>query len=96
MAAIPFVDLQAQYRRIKASVDARIHKVLDHGRFILGPEVGELETALAASEAKFAKAFAASPDMMVIIDVETPRLRPRGRDLAGLISPSAADPRSRR
>ena len=48
MATIPFVDLQAQYRRIKASVDARIHKVLDHGRFILGPEVAELETALAA------------------------------------------------
>ncbi len=45
--AIPFVDLQAQYRRIKPSVDARIQKVLDHGRFILGPEVAELEAALA-------------------------------------------------
>ena len=34
----------------------------------------DVETALAASEAKFAKAFAASPDMMVIIDVETRRI----------------------
>ena len=45
---IPFVDLAAQYRRIKADVDRRIHAVLDHGRFILGPEVDELERALAA------------------------------------------------
>lgn len=44
---IPFVDLQAQYRRIQPSVDARIRKVLDHGKFILGPEVAELEKALA-------------------------------------------------
>jgi len=43
---IPFVDLQAQSRRIQASVDARIRKVLDHGKFILGPEVAELEQEL--------------------------------------------------
>jgi UDP-2-acetamido-2-deoxy-ribo-hexuluronate aminotransferase len=43
-----FVDLQAQYRRLKPRVDARIQTVLDHGRFILGPEVNELETRLAA------------------------------------------------
>jgi dTDP-4-amino-4,6-dideoxygalactose transaminase len=47
MTSLPFVDLQAQYRRIQASVDARLRKVLDHGKFILGPEVAELETALA-------------------------------------------------
>lgn len=44
---IPFVDLQAQYARIKTDVDARIAKVLTHQRFILGPEVTELEAALA-------------------------------------------------
>jgi dTDP-4-amino-4,6-dideoxygalactose transaminase len=43
---IPFVDLKAQYRRLKPSIDARIHKVLEHGRFILGPEVLEFEQAL--------------------------------------------------
>jgi UDP-2-acetamido-2-deoxy-ribo-hexuluronate aminotransferase len=43
-----FVDLQAQYRRLKPRIDARIQAVLEHGRFILGPEVKELETRLAA------------------------------------------------
>jgi UDP-2-acetamido-2-deoxy-ribo-hexuluronate aminotransferase len=43
-----FVDLKAQYRRLKPSVDARIQSVLDHGQYILGPEVRELETRLAA------------------------------------------------
>lgn len=42
-----FVDLKTQYRVIQESVDARIHAVLEHGRFILGPEVKELETELA-------------------------------------------------
>ncbi len=43
---IPFVDLRAQYQRLKPEIDARIHAVLDHGLFILGPEVAELEAAL--------------------------------------------------
>jgi UDP-2-acetamido-2-deoxy-ribo-hexuluronate aminotransferase len=42
-----FVDLQAQYRRLRPRIDARMQAVLDHGRFILGPEVQELESALA-------------------------------------------------
>jgi UDP-2-acetamido-2-deoxy-ribo-hexuluronate aminotransferase len=42
-----FVDLKAQYRAIKEAVDARIQRVLDHGQFILGPEVAELEQKLA-------------------------------------------------
>ena len=43
-----FVDLKTQYRRLKASIDTRIQTVLDHGQFILGPEVRELEERLAA------------------------------------------------
>ena len=42
-----FVDLQAQRTRISDDIDAGIRRVLDHGRFILGPEVGELESRLA-------------------------------------------------
>ena len=42
-----FIDLKTQYKRIKERVDARIHAVLDHGQFILGPEVSELEAELA-------------------------------------------------
>src|SRR3954449_1105294 len=44
---IEFVDLGAQRRRIGTRMDESIRRVLDHGRFILGPEVGELERQLA-------------------------------------------------
>jgi UDP-2-acetamido-2-deoxy-ribo-hexuluronate aminotransferase len=43
-----FTDLKTQYAALKPSVDARIQRVLDHGQYIMGPEVKELETALAA------------------------------------------------
>ncbi|MBL8324456.1 MAG: DegT/DnrJ/EryC1/StrS family aminotransferase [Rubrivivax sp.] len=42
-----FTDLKAQYAALKPSIDARIQRVLDHGQYILGPEVKELEEALA-------------------------------------------------
>ena len=45
---IEFVDLKAQYADIKIAVDARIQRVLDHGQFIMGPEVRELEARLEA------------------------------------------------
>lgn len=43
-----FVDLQAQYQRLKAEIDAGIQRVLAHGQFILGPEVAQLEERLSA------------------------------------------------
>jgi UDP-2-acetamido-2-deoxy-ribo-hexuluronate aminotransferase len=43
-----FIDLKSQYAALKTSVDARIQRVLDHGQYIMGPEVRELEDALAA------------------------------------------------
>jgi len=43
-----FTDLKAQYAALKPAIDARIQRVLDHGQYIMGPEVAELETALAA------------------------------------------------
>lgn len=45
--AIEFIDLKAQLRAIRAPVNERIQKVLDHGQFILGPEVTEMERKLA-------------------------------------------------
>ncbi|MBE3922681.1 aminotransferase class I/II-fold pyridoxal phosphate-dependent enzyme [Vibrio parahaemolyticus] len=42
-----FIDLAAQYKHLKTKIDARIHKVLDHGHYIMGPEVFELEERLA-------------------------------------------------
>ncbi len=43
-----FTDLKTQYAALKPSVDARIQRVLDHGQYIMGPEVKELEAKLAA------------------------------------------------
>src|SRR5512136_3168477 len=44
---IPMVDLTRQYRSLKADIDAAIQNVLDHGQFILGPNVAELEKEMA-------------------------------------------------
>ena len=45
---IPFVDLKAQYLRSESDINTAIKEVLNHGRFILGPEVKEFEAALAS------------------------------------------------
>ncbi|WP_420860552.1 DegT/DnrJ/EryC1/StrS family aminotransferase [Algirhabdus cladophorae] len=42
-----FIDLAAQQARLKDKIDARIQAVLSHGKYILGPEVAELEQKLA-------------------------------------------------
>ena len=42
-----FIDLKSQYQRLKKDIDAGIQRVLDHGQYILGPEVAELEEKLA-------------------------------------------------
>ena len=44
---IDFIDLKAQQRRIRASLEQRIKKVMDHGAYIMGPEIAELEDRLA-------------------------------------------------
>jgi UDP-2-acetamido-2-deoxy-ribo-hexuluronate aminotransferase len=43
-----FIDLKSQYRALKPEINARIQAVLDHGQYILGPEVTEFEQQLAA------------------------------------------------
>src|SRR5262252_4375837 len=43
-----FVDLRTQYTTLRAVIDARIHAVIEHAQFIMGPEVAELERGLAA------------------------------------------------
>jgi UDP-2-acetamido-2-deoxy-ribo-hexuluronate aminotransferase len=45
---IPFIDLKTQYQALKPQIQARINAVLDHGQYIMGPEVKELEEKLAA------------------------------------------------
>ena len=46
--AIAFTDLAIQYQKLKREIDANIQQVLDHGKFIMGPEISELESRLAA------------------------------------------------
>ncbi len=47
-APIAFIDLQAQRRRIGDRIEAAIGRVLEHGRYVMGPEVRVLEERLAA------------------------------------------------
>ncbi|MFC1840661.1 DegT/DnrJ/EryC1/StrS family aminotransferase [Thermodesulfobacteriota bacterium] len=42
-----FIDLNAQQKRIRENIETNIKTVLDHGRYIMGPEVQELENKLA-------------------------------------------------
>ena len=43
-----FIDLKSQYAALRDNINARIQAVLDHGQYILGPEVREMEQALVA------------------------------------------------
>ena len=42
-----FIDLKTQYAALQGSINTRMQRVLDHGQYIMGPEVAELEAALA-------------------------------------------------
>lgn len=44
--SIPFIDLKAQYQALKPLIQERINRVLEHGQYIMGPEVKELEDKL--------------------------------------------------
>lgn len=62
-----FIDLKAQYERVKADVNRRVQGVLDHGQYIMGPEVGELEAALAAyTGAKHCVALSSGTDALLV------------------------------
>ena len=64
---IAFIDLRAQYRRLKAEIDAALAHVLDDGRFVLGPPVDELEAALATrAGAAHAVTCASGTDALLI------------------------------
>jgi UDP-2-acetamido-2-deoxy-ribo-hexuluronate aminotransferase len=62
-----FIDLKAQYNRLKSEIDAGIQRVLDHGQYILGPEVAELEEKLASyTGAKYCIGVANGTDALQI------------------------------
>ena len=65
-----FIDLKSQYQRLKKEIDAGIQRVLDHGQYILGPEVPELEEKLAAYVgAKYCISVANGTDALQIAEM---------------------------
>ena len=62
-----FIDLKTQQQRIISQLDANIQKVLVHGNYIMGPEIKELETKLAAYVgAKHAISCASGTDALLM------------------------------
>ncbi len=62
-----FIDLKAQQRRIRAQIDAAIGRVLDHGAYVMGPEVRTFEAKLAEfGEAKLGLSCANGTDAVVL------------------------------
>lgn len=60
-----FIDLQAQRKRIEPEINAAVQRVIEGGRYVLGPEVGEFEKQLAAwSHAKHAVSCANGTDAL--------------------------------
>jgi len=65
---IPFIDLQAQRRRLGTPLEAAIKAAVEGGQWILGPQVGELERALAVwAGVKHAVACANGTDAILLI-----------------------------
>lgn len=64
---IPFIDLHAQQKLIRKRIDKRIKQVLDHGQYILGPEVKELEDRLSSfTGAKYTLCCSSGTDALLL------------------------------
>ena len=64
---IPFIDLKSQYDLLNDQIHTSINKVLDHGKFINGPEVGIFEQKLKEyTSAKYAVTCANGTDALAI------------------------------
>ena len=65
---VPFIDLGAQRRRLGKSIDEAVGRVLAHCQFINGPEVAQLEAALAAfSGARHVVTCASGTDALLMV-----------------------------
>jgi len=62
-----FIDLSIQQKRIKTKIDKKIQEVLRHGQYIMGPEMIELETALAEfTGVKYALSCSSGTDALLM------------------------------
>lgn len=67
MKPLHMVDVVGQYQRIRTEVDEAVRQVFESGRFVLGPEVGELECKIAGYlDAKFAVGCASGTDALQV------------------------------
>ena len=65
---IPFINLKAQQEKIRPALDVAIKRVLDHGKFIMGPEVFELEERLADyCDARYAVSCSSGTDARLMV-----------------------------
>lgn len=64
---IPFIDLKSQYRALQPHIQSRINAVLEHGHYIMGPEVGEMEERLCEyTQAKHCISVASGTEALLI------------------------------
>lgn len=64
---IPFIDLKAQYKRVEESVKQGINDVLEHGAYVMGPEITDIESKLAEfSSVKHALGCASGTDALLM------------------------------
>ena len=64
---IPLIDLGAQQARIRNKIDAGISRVLDHGMYIMGPEISAIEDRLAkAARAKHCISCSSGTDALIL------------------------------
>jgi len=62
-----FIDLAAQQKRLRKQIEGNIQKVLDHGQYIMGPEIRQLEENLARfSGVRHAVACASGTDALLL------------------------------
>ena len=65
--SIPFIDLKAQYKALQPEIQERVNRVLEHGQYIMGPEVKELEEKLQAyTGARYCITVASGTDALLI------------------------------
>ncbi len=63
-----FIDLKAQQTKIRSRIEQNIHAVLDHGQYVMGPEIFALEKRLAAyAGVKHAVSCASGTDALLMI-----------------------------
>ena len=64
---LPFIDLKAQQKLLRDDIEARLQAVLDHGAYIMGPEVKELEAELGKwAQAKHVISCSSGTDALIL------------------------------